>query len=104
MEQPAIDVNEILAFPIVGSGHIAGVINPPGERQKYSYRTAGSYPETTAEFLNNSEQHKGSWWPHWAEWLEAKDDVMVPARKPAKRGKYKSIEAAPGSYVKERQT
>lgn len=89
-------------FVLGGSGHIAGVINPPAKRQKYGYQTAGAYPESSADFLNNSQQHEGSWWPHWAEWLEAKDGEMVDARTPAKRGRYKSIEAAPGSYVKAR--
>ncbi len=89
-------------FVLGGSGHIAGVINPPSKKQKYGYRTAGAYPESSADFLKNSQQHEGSWWPHWAEWIEERDDVMVTARKPAKRGKYKSIEAAPGSYVKAR--
>lgn len=87
-------------FALGGSGHIAGVINPPSTtRQKYGYRTAESYPESPDEFLAKSEQHQGSWWPHWADWVEAKNSEMVPARKPAKRGKYKAIEPAPGSYV-----
>jgi polyhydroxyalkanoate synthase len=87
-------------FVLGGSGHIAGVINPPGERMKYSYRTADEYPATPEAFLAKSQQHEGSWWPHWSAWLSAHDGKMVPARKPKTRGKYKSIEPAPGSYVK----
>lgn len=88
-------------FVLGGSGHIAGVINPPSAtRQKYGYRTAGAYPEEAEKFLKSSTQHDGSWWPYWADWVEAKDGEKVEARKPAKRGKYKSIEPAPGSYVK----
>lgn len=87
-------------FVLGGSGHIAGVINPPSSsRQKYGYRTAASYPTDPQAFLEAAEAHQGSWWPHWTEWLAGHDDEMVPARKPKTRGKYKSIEAAPGSYV-----
>ena len=91
-----------MEFVLGGSGHIAGVINPPATRKKYGYRTADSYPPTPQGFLDTATQHEGSWWPHWADWLEAKDGTMVAPRKPAKRGKYKSIEPAPGSYVQAR--
>ncbi|WP_165354773.1 alpha/beta hydrolase [Tropicimonas sp. IMCC6043] len=88
-------------FVLGGSGHIAGVINPPSPtHQKYGYRTSASYPEDPEEFLARATQHEGSWWPYWAEWIEASDGQTVAARKPAKRGKYKSIEPAPGSYVR----
>lgn len=87
-------------FVLGGSGHIAGVINPPGDRPKYGYKLAKAYPEAACAFLANCEQHEGSWWPHWAAWLKRKDGQMVAARKPATRGKYKSIEPAPGSFVK----
>ncbi|WP_171181521.1 alpha/beta hydrolase [Ruegeria sp. HKCCD8929] len=88
-------------FVLGGSGHIAGVINPPSTtRQKYGYCTAENYPETSEKFLARADRHEGSWWPHWADWIEARDNKMVAARKPAKRGKFKSIEAAPGSYVR----
>lgn len=87
-------------FVLGGSGHIAGVINPPAERPKYGYRTAETYPADTDAFLENAVRHDGSWWPHWAGWLEAHDGKeQVAARKPATRGKYKSIEPAPGRYV-----
>ena len=87
-------------FVLGGSGHIAGVINPPGGRAKYGYSLGKTYPEAPADFLANTEQHEGSWWPHWTAWLAGKDGETVAARKPARRGKYKSIEAAPGSFVK----
>ena len=96
-------VTQILAgeveFVLGGSGHIAGVINPPAERMKYGYRTAESYPASTEGFLAAAQQSPGSWWPHWGDWLEAHDGKKVTARKVAKRGKYKAIEPAPGSYV-----
>ena len=88
-------------FVLGGSGHIAGVINPPNERLKYNYLTADTYPASADDFLEQSQDHKGSWWPHWNDWLKRHDsNEKVPARHPSKKGKYKSIEAAPGSYVK----
>ncbi|MBU2994408.1 class I poly(R)-hydroxyalkanoic acid synthase [Octadecabacter sp. 1_MG-2023] len=87
-------------FVLGGSGHIAGVINPPAERAKYGYLTSASYPASPDDFEAQAEKHEGSWWPHWAAWLDARDSKMVPARTPAKKGKNKAIEAAPGSYVK----
>jgi len=86
-------------FVLGGSGHIAGVINPPTERPKYNYLTSATYPASPDEFEAQAEVHEGSWWPHWARWLDARGSKTVPARKPAKKGKYKAIEAAPGSYV-----
>jgi polyhydroxyalkanoate synthase len=86
-------------FVLGGSGHIAGVINPPGERCKYGYVTSDSYPPSPDAFLAQGEAHEGSWWPHWSHWLAARSGDMVASRKVAKRGRYKSIEAAPGSFV-----
>lgn len=89
-----------VTFVLGGSGHIAGVINPPNERMKYGYRTSDTYPASADEFAATAQQHKGSWWPHWADWLEARETQKVPARVPATKGKYKAIAPAPGSYVK----
>ena len=89
-------------FVLGGSGHIAGVINPPAERPKYGYKTSAAYPAEGSDFLSQAKDNEGSWWPYWADWLEAKNDRLVAPRNPAKRGKYKSIEPAPGSYVKAR--
>ena len=87
-------------FVLGGSGHIAGVINPPTERPKYNYLTSATYPASPEEFEAQAEVNEGSWWPHWARWLDARDSMTVAARKPATKGKFKAIEAAPGSYVK----
>ncbi len=83
-------------FVLGGSGHIAGVINPPGKRMKYGYRTADKYPKTADGFLAKAKEHEGSWWPHWIDWLKPHSGDMVKARKPDKR---KSLEPAPGSFV-----
>ncbi|SFT90366.1 PHA/PHB synthase family protein [Sedimentitalea nanhaiensis] len=86
-------------FVLGGSGHIAGVINPPGEREKYGYWIGRDYPESPEEWLEKATHAKGSWWPTWADWLEAKDRAkQVPARVPGD-GRLDIIEDAPGTYV-----
>ena len=86
-------------FVLGGSGHIAGVINPPSDRPKYGYWTGGDYPDTADEWLAKAAYAEGSWWPYWAAWLEAKDRAkQVPARHPGDRD-LAVIETAPGSYV-----
>jgi polyhydroxyalkanoate synthase len=89
-------------FVLAGSGHIAGVINPPA-KQKYQY-WAGPKPPASGEveeWLEKAKEHAGSWWPDWLGWLKKQGDDEVPARKPG-GGKLKVIEDAPGSYVKVR--
>lgn len=84
-------------FIVAGSGHIAGVINPPSAH-KYQYWISDARPHTAKEWLDNAEEHPGSWWNHWEEWLGPKSGPMVAARKPGD-GKLKVLEDAPGSYV-----
>ena len=89
-----------VTFVVAGSGHIAGVINPPA-RKKYQYWT-GPTPKGDgyAAWLPKAKEHPGSWWPHWQKWIEAEDDTRVAARKIG--GRIKPIEDAPGSYVRVR--
>jgi polyhydroxyalkanoate synthase len=92
-----------LRFVLAGSGHIAGVVNPP-EAQKYQYWTNENKVATLEEFIAGATETKGSWWPDWLNWIDMKSDGKVPvkgARVPGK-GKLKAIEDAPGSYVKAR--
>jgi polyhydroxyalkanoate synthase len=97
---PATQIMETdVEFVLGGSGHIAGVINPPGKRMKYGYKTSQNYPASPDVFLSEAESHEGSWWPHWSQWLSEKSGDQVAARKVAKRGRYKSLEPAPGSFV-----
>jgi polyhydroxyalkanoate synthase len=90
-------------FVLAGSGHIAGVINPP-EHEKYQYwvnpRQEGALGELD-DWLASAEEHPGSWWPDWAEWIKPLAGPMVPARDPG-TGALPAIEDAPGSYVKSR--
>jgi polyhydroxyalkanoate synthase len=90
-------------FVLAGSGHIAGVVNPPGSG-KYQYWTNTGSPRTLAEFRDGAQEHPGSWWPNWIEWLREQDPATVAAkgkRKPGGRGD-RVIEDAPGRYVAER--
>ena len=86
-------------YVLAGSGHIAGVINPPN-KPKYQYWTGDKPPGSSVEtWLKNATEHAGSWWPDWVEWLREQGAEMVPARKIG-GGKLKAIEDAPGSYVR----
>jgi len=92
-----------LRFVLAGSGHIAGVINPP-DANKYQYWTNDEKVDTLEEFTAGAKENKGSWWTDWIGWIDRKSDMKVPAkgaRVPGK-GKLKPIEDAPGSYVKSR--
>jgi polyhydroxyalkanoate synthase len=86
-------------FVLGGSGHIAGIVNPPADN-KYGYWTnEKSHPESPDEWLAGAQQNEGSWWTDWQKWITDLNDVMIPARDPAK-GKLKVLEDAPGSFVK----
>ncbi len=87
-------------FVLGGSGHIAGVINPP-EKQKYGYWTNDKLPADPCEWFEDAKKSQGSWWLDWAEWVGAYAGDMVPAREPGDH-KLQVIEDAPGSYVKHR--
>jgi len=90
-------------FVLAGSGHIAGVVNPP-TAQKYQYWINDKPGDTLQAFVDGAREHKGSWWPDWLGWLKKQDSELVKAtgaRVPGK-GKMKAVEDAPGSYVKSR--
>ena len=90
-------------FVLAGSGHIAGVVNPP-EAQKYQYWVNEEKVDTLEQFIEGAREVKGSWWPDWLQWIDKKSDGKIPvkgARVPGK-GKLKAIEDAPGSYVRSR--
>ena len=90
-----------LTFVLAGSGHIAGVVNPP-EAQKYQYWTNEAEVRGLEEFVAGATEHKGSWWPHWLDWLKGQDAKTVPAtgrRNPGHKGD-DVIEDAPGRYVR----
>ena len=85
-------------FVVAGSGHIAGVINPP-DKKKYQYWTGGAPTGNLDAWLVAAKEHPGSWWPDWLAWIKEQDAAEASARQPG-GGKLKPIEDAPGSYVK----
>jgi len=85
-------------FVLSGSGHIAGIVNPPAAK-KYGYWTNDTLAPTADEWLADAAQHEGSWWTDWREWIGAYLGREVAPRVPGK-GKQKVIEAAPGSYAR----
>ncbi|MGJ8537212.1 MAG: PHA/PHB synthase family protein [Parasphingopyxis sp.] len=92
-----------LRFVLAGSGHIAGVVNPP-DAKKYQYWTNKKGADSLAGFIARAKETPGSWWPDWLGWLESHAGSKVEAkgaRKPGK-GRLKALEDAPGSYVKTR--
>ena len=90
--------NAAVTLTLAGSGHIAGVVNPPSAH-KYQHWTNPALPATLGEWQAKAVEHPGSWWNHWADWLHGKSGDWVPARDP-KTGPLRPIEPAPGSYVK----
>jgi polyhydroxyalkanoate synthase len=81
-------------FILGGSGHNAGVINPPAA-SKHGYWTSEAKPASAGEWLEGATRHEGSWWPAWNAWLDAHGTGKVKARRPRN-----PIEPAPGSYVR----
>jgi polyhydroxyalkanoate synthase subunit PhaC len=89
-----------MTFVLAGSGHIAGVINPPSV-EKYGYWTNEALPPDPEDWLEGAKQHAGSWWPHWRDWNVAHAGEKIAARVPGD-GALTPIEDAPGSYVRAR--
>jgi polyhydroxyalkanoate synthase len=87
-----------ITFTLAGSGHIAGIVNPP-VKNKYGYWTNDKLANSADDWYAKAKQYPGSWWTHWNTWIKPYAGKKVAARIPGK-GKLKVIEAAPGSYVK----
>jgi polyhydroxyalkanoate synthase len=84
---------------MAGSGHIAGVVNPPAKK-KYQFWSGGR-SSSLEDWMATAHEAAGSWWPDWASWLAAYSGPKVPARDPS-GGPLRAIEDAPGSFVKSR--
>lgn len=89
------DVNFVLG----GSGHIAGIINPPA-KNKYGYWTNDTLEKDPEKWLDKADFTEGSWWPNWHNWIKTQSGKKISARTPGTN--LKPIEDAPGSYVKHR--
>ncbi|HKL51328.1 MAG TPA: class I poly(R)-hydroxyalkanoic acid synthase [Wenzhouxiangellaceae bacterium] len=87
-----------VTFMLAGSGHIAGVINPPAAN-KYGFWTNDQLPEDPEQWIEGADYHAGSWWGHWNDWVKPYAGRRVAAREPG-GGVLPQIEPAPGSYVR----
>jgi len=88
-------------FVLGGSGHIAGVINPPA-KNKRNYWTDGDMGQGADHWLETATDHPGSWWNHWHQWLDQHDSKQMPARRIGTSTEFKEIVPAPGDYVRVR--
>ncbi|MBV9347815.1 MAG: class I poly(R)-hydroxyalkanoic acid synthase, partial [Pseudolabrys sp.] len=85
-----------------GSGHIAGVVNPPAKKKYQFWSGPKAEGSDINQWMAKAKMVEGSWWDDWFAWLKGHDDTMGPAPKIG-GGKVKPIEDAPGSYVKMRE-
>ena len=88
-------------FVLSGSGHIAGVVNPPSSGKYQFWTNDAAKDAVLADWLKGAQEHKGSWWTDWIQWLENLDNERVPARAVG-ADTMPAIEDAPGSYVRAR--
>jgi polyhydroxyalkanoate synthase len=88
-------------FVLGASGHIAGVVNPAAKKRR-SHWVGKPYPADAEEWFSKAQEHPGSWWPLWSEWLGKQGGGSRKAPEKAGSVKYKPIEPAPGRYVKHR--
>jgi poly(3-hydroxyalkanoate) synthetase len=79
-------------FVLAGSGHIAGVVNPP-DKKKYQYWTGGAVKGDYEDWLGGAEETAGSWWPHWQTWIEA----ATPGHRSGRTQRQQPAPRAPGS-------
>ncbi|ESQ76226.1 poly(R)-hydroxyalkanoic acid synthase [Asticcacaulis sp. AC402] len=86
-----------VTYMLAGSGHIAGVVNPPAA-QKYMHWLNDAHPDTLEDWLAGATEHPGSWWPHWAGWLGKLSGKKIAARDPSE-GQLTVLGDAPGTYV-----
>ncbi|MCB1353613.1 MAG: class I poly(R)-hydroxyalkanoic acid synthase [Rhodobacteraceae bacterium] len=92
--------NADVRFVLSGSGHIAGVVNPPALGKYQFWTNADMSQQSLDAWMGGTQETEGSWWPDWDEWLKARSGRQLNAREPG--AKLGVIEPAPGSYVKVR--
>jgi polyhydroxyalkanoate synthase len=92
-----------IRFLLAGSGHIAGVVNPPSAG-KYQYWTCERKMPSLADFIACAKETPGSWWPDWIDWIESlgNDAVAATGVRTPGNGRLPALENAPGRYVRSR--
>jgi polyhydroxyalkanoate synthase len=87
-----------MRYVLAGSGHIAGVVNPP-TKPKYQYWTGGPVTGAFEDWVAAATETPGSWWPDWISWLRALGPDEVKSRQPGSK-RHKPLCDAPGEYVR----
>jgi polyhydroxyalkanoate synthase len=87
-----------VTYVLSNSGHVQAMVNPPGN-PKSSFMVHEAPPATPAEFLETAQQHSGSWWTHWTEWLGRRSGRRIKAPQQAGSAEFPPLEDAPGTYV-----
>ena len=88
-------------YVLAGSGHVAGVINPPA-RNKYCHWTNAKKPDTPSAWLKGASQHPGSWWNDWNKWVNRHAGKKDQKPRTPGKGGLKALCDAPGEYVLKR--
>jgi polyhydroxyalkanoate synthase len=86
---------------MAGSGHIAGVVNPPA-KPKYQFWTGGKPEGKFEDWVARASETPGSWWPYWLSWITKQAPATVPARVNLGSKQHPPLCDAPGTYVKVR--
>lgn len=92
-----------VTYVLSQSGHMQAILNPPGNpKAKYFVqKKKGKLPATADEWLQGTEEVKGSWWPYWIEWMQKRSGEKVPAPETVGSKAHPAMENAPGLYVVE---
>lgn len=85
-------------FVLSTSGHIAAMVNPPGN-EKASYQTNDDNPPSAEDWLRSATQHRGTWWTDWLQWLSERSGEEKPAPRKLGGAGHKQLDPAPGTYV-----
>ncbi len=88
-----------IEFILSHSGHIQAMLNPPGNPKAKFYRADGKAPAAPEKWMAKAEEHAGSWWPHWAQWLKARAGAEKAAPTELGSKAHPPVGAAPGQYV-----
>jgi polyhydroxyalkanoate synthase len=88
-------------FALSNAGHIASLVNPPGNPKASYYTGPLDKHQSATNWLEGAEKHAGSWWEHWADWVTDRSGERVDAPLALGSGRYPAREAAPGSYVRQ---